>query len=211
MHLNEYNRKRSKPAKQIDYPSKKKKEKVSTALVRFSSVLNLPDTITLKAIQIFEDSRRKQFFKWRKTNAIAGACLYAACKIHGIPRSLSEFMENFDGVGKRRIYGCLKILGRSLNFNTRLPDLPSLLKHQSNLAGFPSRVAVYGSRLLEKIQTEKYIQGKDPNGYIAACLYLACKEKQIKITQAKIASQCKVNTTTLRKRIREIELLARIG
>ncbi|MFX0100644.1 MAG: hypothetical protein ACFFCS_13805 [Candidatus Hodarchaeota archaeon] len=211
--MTEQNQRLTKPVKEDikkpDYRGKKKRKRVITFIKKLSNFLNIPERIALKAINMYDEASNKQLFQWREVKAIGGSCLYATCKMEGIPRSLSEFLGYFDGSGEKRLYECLKILASEFNFNTRMPDPLSLLKHYSKLAGFPPEVTLYGYQLLDNILLVKKIQGKDPNGYIAACLYHACKVQGLKFTQEKMATMCKVNTSTLRKRLREIAKLAK--
>ncbi|MFX0102484.1 MAG: hypothetical protein ACFFCS_23155 [Candidatus Hodarchaeota archaeon] len=201
----------SKPATASEdrgYRMWKKRDVVKVAIGKLARSLKISGEITRKAIGIHENAWKNRVFQWRRVDGIVAACLYAACKMGGVSRSLSEFNECLDGPGERRFYECLKVLSRELNFNPGAPDLLSLMEHDSKRLGFPPGVVSRGCLLLESIIAKDNVQGKDPNGYIAACLYLACKASGVKTTQVKVAAAFHVHDCTLRKRLKEIRELS---
>ncbi|MFX0101008.1 MAG: hypothetical protein ACFFCS_15640, partial [Candidatus Hodarchaeota archaeon] len=92
------------------YLKKKKDKAVAVFIKKLSSSLKIPTKVTSKAIIVYEGTINKQLFQWREIKAIGGSCLYATCKMEGVPRSLSEFLGFFDGSDEKRFYECLKIL-----------------------------------------------------------------------------------------------------
>ncbi|MFX0101488.1 MAG: hypothetical protein ACFFCS_18075 [Candidatus Hodarchaeota archaeon] len=201
----------SKPATASEdrgYRMWKKRDVVKVAIGKLARSLKISGEITRKAIGIHENAWKNRVFQWRRVDGIVAACLYAACKMGGVSRSLSEFNERLDGPGERRFYECLKVLSRELNFNPGAPDLISLMGHHSERLGFPPGVVSRGCLLLERTIAKVNVQGKDPNGYVAACLYLACKASGVKTTQERVATALGINASTLRNRLKEIAKLA---
>ena len=198
------------PPGKAGYRRRAKHRDVQAFMLDLAAWLDLPGKAVERAMVLAGDAMANRLFQWRTVDAIAGSCLYAACKIEGIPRSLSEFMEHYDGPGERRVYECLKILAREFDLNTRKPDPLALLKHHATEMGLPPMVTVHAYQLLERVLAVKNMQGKDPNGVVAACLYRACKALQHRRTQDTISKACMVDVTTLRKRLKEIDTITKL-
>lgn len=199
---------KTKKSTRKDYRRQLKREAILKSVERLSRDLDLPGTTTTRAIELCD--RFAGLFSWRRVDGIAGACAYAACKVDGVPRLLSEFLERYDDAGERRFHGCLKVLSRAYHYTRKTPDLAPLLRRRGEQLGVPARVMDGSLSILEHISGQNCIQGKDPNGIIAACLYIASKKKGMKVTQARIAGECGIDVTTMRKRIRLIEKACKI-
>jgi transcription initiation factor TFIIB len=52
--------------------------------------------------------------------------------------------------------------------------------------------------LAERLHDEGLSVGQNPRGVAAACIYHACRERHLGVTQAEIATEAEVTTPTLR-------------
>jgi len=109
-----------------------------------------------------------------------------------------------DDVQERKsLHGCLKLILKDFKVYRGKRDYPTIFKYRASKHGFPGDVIEHATSILgEFLRADNF---KDPNGYMAASLYLSCKHLGEKHTQAEISEVFKVNVTTLRKRIREME------
>lgn len=196
---------REPPPGRLAYRRKIKRQSVLAIMGDIATFLGIPGSVQEKAIELLDGAMGQHLLQWRQAGPIAGACLYAACKVEGLPRSMSEFKEHFDATGEKRFYECFKIIAGAFNLHARRPDPVSLVSRRARESGLPGEISRHARSMLANLIARVNIQGKDPNGYVAASLYRACKELNHKITQEDMATACSVNVTTLRKRLKEFE------
>lgn len=183
-----------------NYREQKKREKTNLAIKSLLTRFNLNGEVEMVALQIHETLFEK--FKWRKVTDIARACVLASCRMNESPMNLSCLV---DGLQERKsLQGCLKLILKDFKVYQGNRDYPSIFKYRARKHGFPGDVNEHATSILKVFL--RIDNHKDPNGYMAASLYLAGKHLGEKHTQEEISEVFKVNTTTLRRRMREMKL-----
>jgi len=96
----------------------------------------------------------------------------------------------------------------ALNRDLGLPIEPThpreYLPRYANQLGLPTRIERRARELVERTETEGILNGRNPSGVAAACLYTAAKENGANLTQREAASVASVTPVTLRTTYQEL-------
>jgi len=183
----------------MNYREQKKRDKTNLAIKALLTRFNLNGEVERVALEIHDVLFEK--FKWRKIDDIARACFLASCRMNQSPMNIICLVDDIQE--RKSLQGCLKLILKDFKVYQGSRDYPSIFKYRARKHGFPGDVIEHATSILKLFLRTS--NAKDPNGYMAASIYLACKHLGDKRTQAEISEIFKVNTTTLRRRMREME------
>ncbi|MHA1791088.1 MAG: transcription initiation factor IIB [Promethearchaeota archaeon] len=170
---------------------------------RICTNLGLPKIIAETAATLYKKVQKKNILRGRSINGFVGACVYCACRINKIPRSVVEIYEQMHYTTDRDIRLCYRVLISELGIKVPKLNPIQLLPRYASLLEVSSTVATLAEHILKENLHKLNTAGKDPKGYIAASLYLACKKKGEDRPQKQIAKACSITEVTLRSRIKE--------
>jgi len=178
----------------------------TTELKRISSNLNLPHHVKEEAIQLYRRAFKKKLLRGRSINAMVAASLYFACRKKRIPRTLQEILDQTSESGKdvRRAY---KALIRELKLKAPLTDPSSLIPRYVASLNLPIEIERLSIQIVKEFRKKYPTSGKDPKGICAGAIYLACRSKNINITQKELAETIGITEVTLRSRYKEMKNL----
>jgi len=80
-------------------------------------------------------------------------------------------------------------------------DYVSKIAENTGVSGEAQTLAV---QIIREAKHRHITLGRDPSGLAAGAIYLACKLKDEKVSQARLAKAAKVTEVTVRKRKREL-------
>jgi len=196
------------------YRLKKWQTRISTAiernlkfalaeLRRASSFLNIPDIAEEEAARIYRMAAEKGLVRGRSMESVVAGALYAACRRHGVPRTLDEISSAF-GLDKKEIGKTYRFICRQLSIRI-LPTSPLdyVFRFSSELNLNPETTS-RAVEILKKAINKEITSGKGPMGIAAAGLYVAallCGEKK---TQREVADVAGVTEVTIRNRYKEL-------
>jgi transcription initiation factor TFIIB len=196
------------------YRLKKWQTRISTAiernlkfalaeLRRASSFLNIPDIAEEESARIYRMAAEKGLVRGRSMESVVAGALYAACRRHGVPRTLEEISSAF-GLDKKEIGKTYRFICRQLGIRI-LPTSPLdyVFRFSSELDLNPETTSK-AVEILNKAMKKEITSGKGPMGIAAAGLYVAallCGEKK---TQREVADVAGVTEVTIRNRYKEL-------
>jgi transcription initiation factor TFIIB len=171
---------------------------------RFIQALHLPEVIGKSAESIYRRAREQDLVLRGSIPGFAAASVYAACRVHGLPRTLREVSElsSEDFKAVARMY---RIIVSELGLSV---EVDSPLKHISRIAravGVSNRAETLASRLMMEIMETGYHVGKSPEGLAASAIYMICSLLGEKCTQKRLSEVADVSTLTIRKRVKDIK------
>jgi len=180
------------------------------ALERLSTRLHVSSVVHKEATQIYRKALDKDLVRGRSIEAIAGASLYAACRLTGTPRTLVEVSENCSVPMKDLARG-YRLVHDELGLETPNPDprspVPRIAERvEASLCA--QRKAV---DILVAAQEAKATIGLHPVGLAAAALYVACRECGDHVTQKAIAEASGITEVTIRNRYKKLEKYINTG
>ena len=175
----------------------------TTELKRIGSNLNLPDHIKEEAMSLYKKAFERKLLRGRSINGMVAACLYYACKIKRIPRTLQEIIDEAS-VSAKEVRRCYTSVIREFKLKVPNSDPIALVpKHVSDM-GLDAEIEALIIKFLNIYKSNVSTSGKDPKGIVAGAFYLACKIKGRAITQSQVAKALGVTEVTLRSRYKEL-------
>jgi len=173
------------------------------------SKLNIPEYVYQIAWRIYVSAAKKKLTMGRTIDGFISASLYAAIRVHEIPRLLEEICEA-SIISRRTVIRSLGILIKEI-----LPELN--LKYKPIT---PEQLIFrFGNKLKIPVKTQKEawnllntsfkkglsINGKDPKGFAASAIYMAAKPTEHRKTQTEVSDIAKITEVTLRTRVKDIK------
>nr|MDO8111597.1 TFIIB-type zinc ribbon-containing protein [Candidatus Sigynarchaeota archaeon] len=170
--------------------------------------LSLPRIVAETAATLYKKVQRCNVLRGRSINGFVGACVYLACRISKIPRSVNEVYAEMPNTTDREIRICYRVLLNELRIKVPKISAVALLPRYASLLGLSPRMTSLAEKLLAAFEKNgTNTAGKDPKGMIAAAIYLACLQLGEGKPQKHIALACGVTEVTVRCRIKEFSCM----
>ncbi|MHA2281999.1 MAG: transcription initiation factor IIB [Promethearchaeota archaeon] len=182
----------------------------TTELKRIGSNLNLPNHVKEEGMRLYIEAFKQKLLRGRSINAMVAACLYVACRQKGIPRTLQEILEEAS-VSPKDVRRSVSILMKEFKLKTQATDPVALIPRYITDLGLDSEIAALTSKILTTYVNNFPISGIDPKGLCAGAIYIACKLKDIELTQLQIATSVGITEVTLRSRYKELKKKLKIS
>jgi transcription initiation factor TFIIB len=173
-------------------------------LDRLSNRLHVSQLVHEEAVQIYRKALGKDLIRGRSIEAIAGACLYAACRLTGTPRTLVEVSENCSVPPKDLARG-YRLVHDELEREMPNPDPRTQVPRIAEQMGASLCAQRKAVDILMAAQEAKETIGMHPVGLAAAALYVACRECGDHVTQKAIAEASGITEVTIRNRYKKLE------
>jgi transcription initiation factor TFIIB len=177
--------------------------KAMTEMKRLTSQLKLARGIRELAAKLYRKLILEKNVKRRNIDALIAACIYAACRLREIPRSLTE-IANHSRISESKISRHYRFLVRKLNLKMPIPDPANHLPRIISALDMPATVQEQAMEILEKAKKVRLTTGRNPKGIAAAVTYIASILTGNRATQREISSVAGVTEVTLRKRYKEM-------
>ncbi|MHA2393947.1 MAG: transcription initiation factor IIB [Promethearchaeota archaeon] len=181
----------------------------STELKRIGSNLNLPNHVKEEAMRLYIEAFKRKLLRGRSINAMVAACLYIACRRKHMPRTLQEIIEEASSSAKD-VRRSVSTLIREFNIKTQSTDPLSLIPRYISDLGLDSEIGTLTYNILSAYISKFSVSGKDPKGLCAGAIYLACRIRNLEVTQQQIVEAIGVTEVTLRSRYKELKTKLKI-
>ena len=182
----------------------------TTELKRISSNLSLPNHVKKEGMRLYIEAFKRKLLRGRSINAMVAACLYVACRQKGIPRTLQEILEEAS-VSPKDVRRSISILMKEFKLKTQITDPVALIPRYVTDLGLDSEIVALTSKILTAYVSNFPISGIDPKGLCAGAIYIACKLRNIELTQLQIADSIGITEVTLRSRYKELKKKLKIS
>jgi transcription initiation factor TFIIB len=179
-------------------------------LLNEASTLGLPRTVTEEGLRLYKKAVRAKLTMGRSIDSLVAASLYAAVKIHGLPRTLNE-ISKVTQIPVKNIAKSYRLLAQYITESTpkEVSDIKTqyIVRFAEDLKLSPAvqRRAIELLNLAEK--SGMVLTGKNPKGLASAALYTAAKELGEPRSQFEISKISAVSEVTLRNRAKQIRKL----
>ena len=172
-------------------------------LKRTSSHLRIPKQVEEEAAKIYTRAVQCELVRGRSMESVVAGCIYAACRMFEVARTLDEISEA-SGIDKKEIGRTYRFVTRELGISI-LPSNPSdyVARFASSLDLSPETQSK-AIEILEESQRIELTSGRGPTGMAAAALYVAALMNGEKKTQREVADVAGVTEVTIRNRYKEL-------
>ncbi|MEF8779163.1 MAG: transcription initiation factor IIB family protein [Haloferacaceae archaeon] len=169
-----------------------------TEIRRMTDVLGLPEHVRDGACSLFRSAQEESLLRGRSIEGFASACLYAACRVAGVARTVEEVTEVAKATPNEH-EAAYDAMNRELGLPVGpVPPAEYLPRFASRLDVGPG-VERRARQLAERAREEGIDVGRDPSGVAAACLYTAARTRGSReLTQTAAAEVADVTPVTIR-------------
>ncbi|MCX6647899.1 MAG: transcription initiation factor IIB [Candidatus Bathyarchaeota archaeon] len=173
-------------------------------LSRLSTAIHLPENAKNNAALLYRKALNKDMIRGRSIDSFVAACVYATCRMRGIPRPLKAIAtESRRDMGDvARTY---RLLLTELGMKMPVNDSEKFVPGIASKLGLKRVTEQQAVEILREAKARQELSGKDPRGLAAAALYLSCLRNQDKRTQKDVAEAAGTTEVTLRNRVKGLE------
>ncbi|AGB33739.1 transcription factor TFIIB cyclin-related protein [Natrinema pellirubrum DSM 15624] len=169
---------------------------------RMASALGIPRSVREVASVIYRRALDEDLIRGRSIEGVATACLYAACRREGIPRSLEEIAD-VSRVERKEIGRTYRYIAQELSLAMEPVDPKEYVPRFCSELDSSETVQAKATEIIDTTAEQGLLSGKSPTGFAAAAIYAAsllCNEKR---TQKEVAAVAQVTEVTIRNRYQE--------
>jgi transcription initiation factor TFIIB len=168
-----------------------------TEVRRLVSALSLPDRVRDAACSLFESAQGEDLVRGRSLEGFAAATVYAACRTLSVSRSLAE-VEAEARADEGELSAAYDAMNEDLGLPTGPVDPREYLPRFASALDLPSGIEAAARDLAAKGVDAGLVNGRNPCGFAAGCLYAAARESPHHCTQADAADVADVAPVTVR-------------
>lgn len=172
-------------------------------LDRMASQLQLPRNLKEMAAVLYRKAVMEHLIRGRSIEGVTAACLYAACRMAKIPRTLDE-IEEVARVDKKEIGRSYRFIARELNLKLPPTNPIDYVGRFADQLGLNERTKRKAIEILKEAVKRGLTSGRGPMGVAAAALYIASVLEGEKRTQREVAEVAHVTEVTVRNRYKEL-------
>jgi transcription initiation factor TFIIB len=171
---------------------------------KVASHVSVSKNIKERAAVLYRECLDKGLMKGRTIEGLVGACLYASCRLYGVPRTLDEIVKYIPRTGRKELGRMYRLVSRELNLEYKPPNPSDYIERFSSSLGLESIVISKAREIIILAEEKQLLSGRVPTGLTAAAIYAACVICHVEKTQREISEVCGVTEVTIRNRFREM-------
>ncbi|MFZ0222693.1 MAG: TFIIB-type zinc ribbon-containing protein [Candidatus Nitrosopolaris sp.] len=166
--------------------------------------LGLPESIVEKTAYIYRKAQARGLVRGRTISAVLDAAMYIACRELGIPKTLKEIADT-DNIKRKTLAKSYRLLIKKLDIKVPIVDPMKCIVKVANKASLNIQTKRKAMDIMYHLNKKEISAGKDPMGFAATVLYIACLNTGEKRIQTDIAKAAGITEVTLRNRYRDIK------
>jgi len=181
--------------------------------------LSLPEFILERACVIARKAREKGLERGRPARHVALAALYAACREFDVPVTVEEMLkeatagfswteEEEKRLMRRGLWRCYSLLVKHGITTPKEINIKPFIRRLVERLELPTKVVEDAMRIYEEARKARLTVGRNPIGFVAACVLVASRLNGIFVSQKVVARAIGVTEVTVRNRCKD---LAKIG
>lgn len=172
-------------------------------LDRLSYALGLPQVVRNSAAVVYRKAVFNNLVRGRSIEGVVAACVYAASRQCGQPRTLTELSEK-TSISRKEVGRIYRFVARELSVKT-LPVHPrDYIRRFSADLHLSTETEKRAVSLLGDVLKTDMTSGCGPMCVAAATLYIACMMTGEKRTQREVAGVARITEVTIRSRYKDI-------
>ncbi|GAA5968798.1 hypothetical protein JCM11641_000736 [Rhodosporidiobolus odoratus] len=176
-------------------------------IAELATGLRLSEHLQNVATRFFNLAVNMNFTKGRRSQYVAAACLYAACRQQNGTQMLIDFSDLLE-INVFVLGSTFLKLVRQLNINLPIIDPVIYITRFAALLDFgeeTQKVALDATRLVNRMGRDWMQIGRRPSGICGACLLLAARMNNFRRSIEEVVQVVKIADATLRKRLAEFK------
>ncbi|MGM0605141.1 MAG: transcription initiation factor IIB [Halobacteriota archaeon] len=170
---------------------------------RHVSSLSLPDSVRDTACTVFQTAQDDDLLQGRSLEGFTAASVYSACRIASVSRTAEEVLAN-STADENEFRAAFSAINRELDVPIGPPAPAEYLPRYASQLGVDSTIERRARELLSECTDRGLVNGRNPSGIAAACLYTAAVAADLNVTQRDAADVANVSPVTIRNTYREL-------
>ncbi|MHB8587023.1 MAG: transcription initiation factor IIB [Thermoplasmatota archaeon] len=170
---------------------------------RMGTALDAPRPVLEQAAQLYRQAAMQSLIRGRSIDSVAAACLYAAMRSQGVPRSLEE-VSQVSKAAKREIGRVYKVVASALRLSMAPVSPAAFVARFASRLGLPNHVEAKALELVQSATEKEVVSGKDPKSIAAGAIYIATVLEGVPRTQTDVSQASGVTEVTIRNRYKEL-------
>ena len=166
--------------------------------------LALPDAVVENSAYIYRKAKSNGLTRGRTISGLVAACVYAACREMGTPRTLKDIAAAAN-INPKHLAKAYRLLLIELDIKVPLVDQIKCIAKVANKANLTERTKRQAIRIMDEVTEKQISAGKNPMGFAATILYLSCLKTGENKTQTDIARAAGITDVTIRNRFKELK------
>ena len=179
-------------------------QKALMELNRLNDKMAISGSIAERAAYIYRKAVEKGLVRGRSITTVMTAALYMACREAGTARTLKD-MEMETNMRRKDIARCYRCLVKEMDMKMPVVDAIQCVARIASGAGITEKTKRHAVDIVKEAQRRELSAGKDPMGFAAGALYIACTMHGEDKTQRDIAKSANVTDMTIRNQCRHIK------
>ncbi|MFB6091456.1 MAG: transcription initiation factor IIB family protein [Haloquadratum sp.] len=178
-----------------------------TEIRRLTGALSLPERIRDHACSLFRSAQSEDLLRGRSLEGFAAACVYAACRVAGVSRTVDEVAGAAKATAAEQT-AAYDAMNRDLGLPVGPTDPAEYLPRFASRLDLSGAVERRAREYVAEAADRGLAVGRNPSGVAAACLYTAGRDVGAGLTQREAADVAGVTPVTLRstyQRLRDDE------
>ncbi len=172
-------------------------------LDRLTSQLGVPRPVKEAAAILYRRAIEHHLIRGRSIEAMIASCVYAACRLRQVPRTLDEIAHH-SRISRKELGRCYRLLLRELEVRIPIASPTDFIPRFAQALELSGDVQHTAAEIVDSARSKGITAGKDPTGLAAASLYIASIQEGERRTQREIAEISRVTEVTVRNRYKEL-------
>ena len=168
-----------------------------TEIRRLTGSLSLPERIRDHACSLFDSAQSEDLLRGRSLEGFAAACVYAACRVAGVSRTVDEVADAAKATRGEQT-AAYDAINRELGLPVGPIDPAEYLPRFASKLDLDDAVERRAREYVAAAADRGISTGRNPGGVAAACLYTAGRDVGAGLTQREAADVADVTPVTLR-------------
>lgn len=182
-------------------------------LDRIQEKLTIPDNVATTAAHYYREVLDRKLTRGRSISVMVTSCLYAACRMDGVPRTLNDFYKAAN-LKKKDIAANYRLILKELELVQPVVDSTKCISRIASNVNASEKIKRKALHIIKLAQDVGETEGKDPMGIASAALYLAVMMEsgggKPTVTQRDISLAAEVTEVTIRNRLANLKKLGNI-
>ena len=170
---------------------------------RVASALYLPHAIRETSSSIYRQAVKMNLIRGRSIEGVVAASLYAACRKHGVPRTLDEISDCCK-IDRKEIGRTYRFMARAIGLKLNPTSPKDYISRFCSELKLSSNILKMADDLLDKAIEMELVSGRGPTGLAAASIYISAVRGGERRTLLEVAGVACVTEVTIRNRYKEL-------
>ncbi len=177
-----------------------------TAFVQLDAIkakLGIPDSVMEETAYLYRKVVARRLLRGRPIAHVMAACLYASCRATNTPRSIDDIARTAN-IRRTSVSRTLRLLLCGLNMRLEQYDIRDFAVRLANNLGLGEKTKRRALEILADSKRQGMPAGKNPVGFAAASVYLACLECGEEVSQTLVSGRSGISCVTIRNTAAQI-------